>query len=433
MNLFDLLKEFAGMSREEAEHYFRIENTATEWTMKSVLYLEPTKFHAVLALAKEYGGTYDPKAKGGIIHIPKEVGASNPIPQGHTEPKTTNISTSMPEKVETAEDYALSRSLKGKLGQLVPCLEDASGIVFDGLHRKKIDPNAWTVKIDRIKTPVDRAQARMTVNFCRRHYMSEEMTEDVALQIGSGLTVAQIADATGISERTVYRYMPESLKKPEAKVISEGMKEKVKEQLTAVSYYPKTQETVVQTPTFKRIEKETLNELVECANCHMGFHISRATLIDDKNVCPRCAEHVKPQPKPKGESTLFKPKETGDYRVAQMHPKVSKMDTAMLVRLQNNDEIRKLGWHIEFQKPRTKVICISDVTLIDRFGKEIDVYFDFIETHKNSQVEDDFRREEAARIHKVEVIPLLYDAVTETEERRLEKAIVEQLKSRGSF
>jgi hypothetical protein len=139
----------------------------------------------------------------------------------------------------------------------------------------------------------------------------------------------------------------------------------------------------------------------------------------------------KVKPAAKIEPTPFKPKETGDYRVAQMHPKVSKMDTAMLVRLQNNEEIRKLGWHIAFQKPRTKVICISDVTLIDRFGKEIDVYFDFVETHKNSQVEDDFKRQEAARIHKVEVIPLLYDAVTETEERRLEKAIVEQLKIRG--
>ena len=41
----------------------------------------------------------------------------------------------------SSEDYTLSQSLKGKLGQLVPCLEDAEGIVFDGVHRKKVDPN----------------------------------------------------------------------------------------------------------------------------------------------------------------------------------------------------------------------------------------------------------------------------------------------------
>jgi len=451
MNLFDLLKEHAGMSREEAEHYFKIENTATEYTLKSIQYLEPAKFHAVLALAKEYGGTYDSKAKGGIVHIPKE-STPNPVTNDHgihSEPSDQKLETALghiPEKAvsnstsktetepipqTSSEEYALSRSLKGKLGQLVPCLEDAEGRIFDGIHRKAIDPKAWTVKLDKVKTPVDRALARMTVNFCRRHYTSEEMKDDIGLLVGSGLTVEQIAEQTGISERTVYRYMPESAKDMEkSEAISKGI-QKV-QQVTAVTSFPKTQDTA-QPEIPQRIQRETLNELVECANCHMGFHISKATLIDNKNVCPRCAEHVKPQPKPKIEPTPFKPKETGDFRVAQMHPKVSKMDTAMLVRLQNNEELRKLGWRIEFQKPRTKVICISDVTLIDRFGKEIDVYFDFVETHKNSEVEDDFRRQEAARIHKVEVIPLLYDAVTETEERRLETAIVEQLKIRGSF
>jgi len=465
MNLFDLLKEHAGMSQEEAENYFHIENTASEWTLKSIRYLEPTKFHAVLKLAAEYGGTYDPKAKGGVVHIPKEgLDKDEKLEEalGHTPPSKATLSKAEEEDVvasrkeiqdgkaktfktadelivelhkndnESSEEYALSRSLKGKLGQLVPCLEDAEGRIFDGIHRKAIDPKAWTVKLDKIKTPVDRALARMTVNFCRRHYMPEEMKNDIGLLIGSGLTVEEIIESTGISERTIYKYKPQELKNQVRVEAGKEAHRESQDKAASSQVTVKTQDAA-QPEIPQRIQRETLNELVECANCHMGFHISKATLIDNKNVCPRCAEHVKPQPKPKIEPTPFKPKETGDFRVAQMHPKVSKMDTAMLVRLQNNEELRKLGWRIEFQKPRTKVICISDVTLIDRFGKEIDVYFDFVETHKNSEVEDDFRRQEAARIHKVEVIPLLYDAVTETEERRLEKAIVEQLKIRGSF
>jgi transposase len=420
MNLFDLLKDHVAMSQEEAESYFAIENTATEWTLKPIRYLEMDTFREVLRFTKEYGGTYDNKPGARCFHIPKE--PSNP----GSDQKVEGVPMASG-PVPDSEQYALSKSLKGKLGQLVPCLEDAEGRIFDGIHRKAIDPKAWTVKLDKVKTPVDRALARMTVNFCRRHYTSEEMRNDIGLLVGSGLSVEEIVETTGISKSTIYIYMPQEAKDEK---LSEAQKKghEQKRGFPALETTLTTQDTA-QPEISQRIQTETLNETVECASCKMGVHISKATLIDDKYYCPQHVPKVKPAAKV--EPTPFKPKETGDYRVAQMHPKVSKMDTAMLVRLQNNEEIRKLGWHIEFQKPRTKVICISDVTLIDRSGKEIDVYFDFVETHKNSQVEDDFRRQEAARIHKVEVIPLLYDAITETEERRLEKAIVEQLKIRG--
>jgi len=438
MNLFDLLKEHAGMSQEEAENYFHIENTAEEWTLKSIRYLEPTKFRAVVALAKEYGGDYDATPGVRCIHIPKPELARGPVgvatptnvkletALGHVPEKAVSNSTSNSKLAEaTMEEYDLDKSVK-TLGKLTPVLKDAHGNVIDGLHRLERFPDWPCITVAFIDTPEKLEAARLAVNTNRRLVSSSEITMRVEFLAKAGLNAEQITAMSGLSKATIYRHMPKELK-PKGEAISEGRKEQV---ARATSETVTTQDTA-QPQIPQRIQRETLNELVECANCHMGFHISKATLIDNKNVCPRCAEHVKPQPKPKIEPTPFKPKETGDYRVAQMHPKVSKMDTAMLVRLQNNEELRKLGWRIEFQKPRTKVICISDVTLIDRFGKEIDVYFDFVETHKNSEVEDDFRRQEAARIHKVEVIPLLYDAVTETEERRLEKAIVEQLKIRG--
>lgn len=426
MNLFELLKEYAGMSREEAEHYFRIENTATEWTMKSVLYLEPTKFHAVLDLAKEYGGTYDPKAKGGVIHIPKE--GSNPLVKdekleealGHKPPETANVSKSAPEKFETAEEYALSRSLKGKLGQLVPCLEDAEGRIFDGVHRKAIDPKAWTVKLDKVKTPVDRALARMTVNFCRRHYTSEEMKEDIGLLIGSGFTVEQIAETTGISERTVYRYMPETAKDMEkSEAISKGI-QKV-QQVTAVTSSLKTPETPLQTPIFQRIEKETLNELVECANCHMGFHISRATLIDDKNYCPRCAEHVKPQPKPKIEPTPFKPKETGEYRKALMHPQKSKFELAVI------QELQAEGLPLETDREFCVQKTIPDAILKLK-DRTIAIYIDCVATHKEGNEQDEWLRGQLERLYDVKVLPIQYKADTKEEVQRAKEQIKEFLK-----
>jgi G:T-mismatch repair DNA endonuclease (very short patch repair protein) len=65
----------------------------------------------------------------------------------------------------------------------------------------------------------------------------------------------------------------------------------------------------------------------------MGFHISKATLIDNKNVCPRCAEHVKPQPKPKIEPTLFKPKDSWEHRKATMQVQHSKLEMDLLTEL----------------------------------------------------------------------------------------------------
>jgi len=446
MNLFDLLKDHAGMSQEEAENYFHIENTATEWTLKSIRYLEPTKFRAVVALAKEYGGDYDATPGVRCIHIPKEVAGTatglilNPIMGLHSKPShkadvrvestekleealghTPPVSKSAPEKFETAEEYALSRSLKGKLGQLVPCLEDAQGIVFDGLHRKKIDPNAWTVKIDRIKTPVDRAQARMTVNFCRRHYMSEEMREDIALQIGSGLTVEQIADATGISKSTIYNYMPQELKdQKKAEAGKLGGEARAEISATSLEQTVTTQDTA-QPEIPQRIQRETLNELVECANCHMGFHISKATLIDNKNVCPRCAEHVKPQPKPKIEPTPFKPKETGDYRVALMHPQKSKFELAVI------QELQAEGVHLETDVEVCAVKTTPDAIFQLRNGQMIAIYIDNEATHPEGNGRDEFLRSKIEQ-QGWKILPVRWKNDSGEERQRAKEQIREFLK-----
>lgn len=388
MNLFDLLKEYAGMSREEAEHYFSIENTAEEWTMKSILYLEPTKFHAVLALAKEYGGTYDPKSKGSVIHIPKESVPKPVINEqgihsegskenekleealGHTPPSKSTLSKAEEEDVaisqkeiqegkaksfktadeviadlkkpiETTEEYALSRSLKGKLGQLVPCLEDAEGRIFDGVHRKAIDPKAWTVKLDKVKTPVDRALARMTVNFCRRHYTSEEMKNDIGLLIGSGLTMEQIVESTGISESTIYKYKPQELKN-QVRVEAGKEAHRISQDIAPSSEVTvKTQDTVQpniavrDTPQFiASAQGYIATELKSCEKCGQPVHRSKMGLVAGKLVCPTCAGIGEPVKPPTIEKEL-KPRDFDSYaqKRAGMQVQHSKLEMDLLTEL----------------------------------------------------------------------------------------------------
>jgi very-short-patch-repair endonuclease len=457
MNLFDLLKEHADMSKEEAEHYFRIENTASEWTLKSILYLEPTKFHAVLRLAYEYGGTYDPKLKGGVIHIPKEVAGTatglilNPIMGLHSKPshkadvrvesteKLEEALGHVPEKAancpatykesgnalptETSEEYALSRSLKGKLGQLVPCLESADGIVFDGLHRKKVDPNAWTVKVDRVKTPVDRALARMTVNFCRRHYTSEEMRDDIGLLIASGLTVEQIIESTGISESTIYKYKPQELK-DQVRVEAGKEAHRISQDIAPSSEVTvKTQDTAqpnIATPQFiPSAQGYIATELRSCEKCGMPVHRTKMSLVDGKLVCPKCAGVAEPAAKPEFTKLPAMPKDAWTFRRAQMSPQHSSMEMAVLQRL--NGKGVQVMTDFEF--------CLQKTTPDFWFpDKRTAVYLDG-PVHQGREDRDELLRELLRKRHGVNVVSIPYVADTETERERVFGVVMEAVKA----
>jgi transposase len=408
MNVFLLLKEYAGLGEKEVPEWFVITESETETVLKPIRHLDGPTFNAVYKMAVDHEGTYDNTPGARCFHIPK---AKNPM----GSPSNEKLETALGHVPEATEDYVLSRSLKGKLGQLVPCLEDAEGIVFDGLHRKRLDPKAWTVKIDRIKTPVDRALARMTVNFCRRHYTSDEMKNDIGLLIGSGLSVEQIIEVTGISESTIYKYKPQELKdtqKVEAGRLG-GISAPSSEQTV------KTQDTA-QPQIPQRIQRETLNEIVECASCHMGFHISRATLIDDKNVCPRCAERAKPQSKPKVEVKEFKPKETGDFRVALMQPQKSKFELAVI------QELQAEGLPLETDQDICVVKTRPDAVL--RLQKaNIAIYIDNEATHPEGNGRDEFLRDKI-EAQGWKVLPLRWKNDTEKERQQAKEQVREFLK-----
>jgi len=425
------------MSREEAEHYFRIDNTATEWTMTSILYLEPTKFHAVLRLAYEHGGTYDSKPKGGIIHIPKE-SVPNPVisEQGiHSEPSHENekleealghtppVSKSAP---ETAEEYALSRSLKGKLGQLVPCLADANGVVFDGLHRKQIDPNAWTVKLDKVKTATDRIEARLQTNFCRRKYSSEEIKEDIVSLVGYGFTAEEIADRNGVSLTTVYKYMPQANKdqvKVEAGKL--GGEAKAESSATPAKQTVKTQDTAqpnIATPQFiASAQGYIATELKSCEKCGMPVHRSKMGLVAGKLVCPKCAGIAEPVAKPELPVKEYKPKETGDYRVAQMHPQKSKFE------LQVIQELQAEGLPLETDREFCVQKTVPDAILKLK-DRTIAIYIDSEATHSEGDERDEFLRGSLKKLYGLDVLAVRYKSDSAEARQNAKEQIREFLK-----
>jgi predicted transcriptional regulator len=112
---------------------------------------------------------------------------------------------------ESGPEYALATSKQG-LGELCPVLKDKFGNIIDGFHRKG-ENAAWREEtLEWIDTPEKLEAARLAVNFARRKMASEEIRERITHLIKSGLKVEEIAKLTGITPKTVYKYMPQEAK-----------------------------------------------------------------------------------------------------------------------------------------------------------------------------------------------------------------------------
>jgi hypothetical protein len=398
-----ILIDVAGYTEKEAQEKFTIQETPTEWVIKAIGYLESKTWKTIVDAVTEKGGGYrkDENTRYAIFTIPKQ---------------QSEVAAEKQESIADEGQYALSKSVKGKFGQLVPCIVDAENRIVDGVHRLQINPKAWTVKREDIKTPVDHALARMTVNFCRRHYTTEEMASDVGLLIGSGYTVQQIADITGISERTVYRYMPSQLK-DEKKV--EAGQAKV---LTAVTTNLTTSDTLPQTPALRKTQQEMAQRIIDCERCGQPMDRSRGSIVGGQIICPKCAGKTERPPveKPETPKKLFK--ETGEQRVAQMHPPKSKFEVELL------NEIEAEGIPLE----RDKEFCIQktvpDAVIPRKTGKPIAIYIDNIATHEEGNERDEFLRSRLEKLYDVEICVVQYRANTREEREKAKEQIREMLK-----
>jgi hypothetical protein len=417
-----LLQDAAGYTEKEADEMFIITEQNGEWVIRAYRYLDGSTFGKLLRAISDRGGGYrkDETTKFAIFTLPK-----TPSPQGmDSEPVYKEAGNEIPTEPSQEGEYALSKSLKGKLGQLVPCLQDAEGMIIDGFHRLKINPKAWTVKNDQIKTPVDRALARMTVNFCRRHYTSEEMKNDIGLLSGSGYSAQDIQDITGIGLTTIYKYYPQQLKdekKVEAGKL--GGEAKAESFATQVKQTVKTQDTFVSTPAFARTQQEMAQQVIDCELCGKPMDRSRGSIVGGKIVCPKCAGKDKPLTVRKlEEEPTFKPKEKPEFRKAVMQPQKSKFELEVIQQLQA--EGLPLETDQEFCIQKTVPDAI--LKLKDR---TIAIYIDNVATHEEGDERDEFLRSRLEKLHpEIHVCVVQYKNDSVEERQRAKETIKEFLK-----
>jgi len=262
----------------------------------------------------------------------------------------------------------------------------------------------------------------MAVNFCRRHYTAEEMKEDIGLLIGFGYTVKQISEMTGISERTIYRYMPDTLKdKRRAEKISEAKKSKsevVRQDVTAVTSYPKTQETVqLDTLDFQTMQQQITQQLTQCEGCGRRVHRTRLKIVKGKLLCPLCRGEKPQPPQRERQVKVAKPKDTWQHRKAQMQPQHSQMELAVL------EKLNALDVPVETDVP----FCLQR-TIPDFYfpTKNVAVYLDG-PVHKGREDRDENQRELLARLYGMTVVSIAYEKHSAQEADRIFQEIQEAI------
>jgi very-short-patch-repair endonuclease len=306
-----------------------------------------------------------------------------------------------------SEEYDLSKSLKGKYGQVVPAVADANGNIFDGIHRQKeLGQNLWTVKNDKIKTEVDRVFARMIANRVRREYEAEELERDIRFLHGMGFSIGQMSEITGISERTLYRYQPQDLKKPESEKISETMKAEsdvVRNQLPTGSSSLTTQETTV----------KPVHLTVVCEKCHRTIPLIKTRIFKLQRICKDCLAQIQAQ-KPE-QPKIQKPVETWTHRAALMQPQHSNMEQTILVRLNG------LGKQVETDTE----FCLSS-TKPDFFfrNQNLAIYLDG-PVHQGKEDKDEALRDLLVKRHGIKVISISYKDFTKEEVERVLNEVLE--------
>jgi len=175
--------------------------------------------------------------------------------------------------------------------------------------------------------------------------------------------------------------------------------------------------------------------LVACTRCYMATR--EPTEHKGETLCPSCLIEVQRKPvkvktepsAPQVTTTIIKPKETWEHRKATMTQPVSKMDEAMLLRLQENPVIRELGFTVTFQKHYCITEIISDVTL-EKDGDEIACFFDGEAVHRNRQERDEANRQKAADRHHIKVLSLTYSSFTEKEAQRLLQQVLATIENK---
>lgn len=100
-----------------------------------------------------------------------------------------------------------------KLGMLYPVLKTEDGILIDGNHRLKANPDWETKIVHGAKGKIDALKMRYITNSMRRTITASEKTE-ILTEIAqlSKFKPKRLAKELGVSVRTIQRYLPSDLK-----------------------------------------------------------------------------------------------------------------------------------------------------------------------------------------------------------------------------
>lgn len=298
-------------------------------------------------------------------------------------------------------EYDLAVSIEG-LGILVPIIKNKqTGHIIDGKHRTTIDPKAPVFDID---IPEDLEPiARLAINNVRRNADQDEsewadiLSKIIGIQ---GKKPDEIAKLTGISVRTVYRHMPQSLKDEKiSKGTSEAKSEISRQNLPSVKPSSTTQETsqlqlCEGCKTYQRNITPWHNRLSLCPDCQQKAtqtpevfeHVASikngtAKILEKKNLIPT--------------ETNMKPCDFDGWtqKKAMMTTQHSKMETMIV------NKLRAKGYTVETDIPIIvyELSTIPDFNLSLNDGRWIRGYVDNAKTHGPKQADRDEELRELLR------------------------------------
>lgn len=222
------------------------------------------------------------------------------------------------------------------------------------------------------------------------------------------------------SDRTVY-YIQEYIKFMQNKGVKFDKSPEDKELFQRHQDEFGSERAITQPIDMSKTEQLQHVALVECSQCHMGSQ--ETTEYKGKTLCPSCLEDAgyKPDRKPVElatvSATIIKPKESWEHRKAQMQVPVSKMEEAVLVKLEQK------GVHPEVQKE----FCLQHTRPDYYFPQQnLAIYLDG-PVHVGREDRDEALRELLIKRHNVRVVTILYVGSSEATEDNIVQQIIEKL------
>ena len=374
------LKQITGFTDKDITDSFSISDDGVNWVLK-IKWMEQTFYKKMMEYKDAVKGryVYSEKEKFSTFIIPKSQASVTPFVIS-TENQLRKETKEESEQKELDQDTVelLKRSVEQQ-GQLLPIVKDQKGYIISGRHRKAADPN-WREMLIITTDELDRLLKIIHFNVQRRP--SREETAKILLRI------AEILESKGIKQSDIAVEMSKIVPYSD-QWIRELLPDKYKHvefksEPKVVSPRIESQETI-QPKSFYSVQEGIMAELVMCEGCGSQVHRSRLQLKGGKLLCPKCRGE-KPKVEVKPQVKEYKPKETGEFRRAQMHPAVSNMDVSVL------EELKQRGHKVEFQ---VRVPLVE--TVIDFVVDNVPFYLDGKWVHLHRDWKDDVIREKLSQ------------------------------------